>query len=1109
MLAKLIEFSLKQSSLVVVAAGLLLFLAGMKIKQMPVDVFPELNAPTVVIMTEAGGLAADEVELNVTFPIETTVNGLPGTRRVRSASATSLSIVWVEFDWGTDIYRARQLVSERLSAVRESLPPDAHAEITPVTSITGEIMLMALSSPDGSISPLELRSFAEFDLRNKILSVPGVAQVVAIGGELPQYQINVRQDQLALYGLTVADVTEAARGAHSTASAGYLPNVENQELPIRQMARVTRAEDIRNTLVKYHNGAAVTIGQVAEVQLGGAPKRGTASDRGLPAVVIGVQKSPGTNTLELTKQIDRVLDQMEAASPKGMVLNRDPFRAARFIDRSVKNVVDKLAKASVIVAVILVLFLLNARATFITLTALPLSLAGAFVVLYWAGLSINVMTLGGLTIAIGELVDDAIIDVENVLRRLKENADLPEAMQKSVTEVIYHASNEIRSSVVFATIIICMVFVPLLFLQGLEGRFFQPMGIAYITSILVSLVVALTVTPALCKLLFSSAFRRAKKKQASQRQPKGFVSDCFHELTQKTPAAVSNAHHDEHDGRLVRLLKRLYEPTLRASVRHRWVVLGSAAVMTGLSLLLVSTFGSSFLPAFKEGTFTVMLMAPPGTSLQESNRLAIGVEKQLAEVEGIQSVTRRTGRAERDEHAEPVSSSEIEVTMKAGVDQNAIRAQIDRIVANIPGITTMVGQPIEHRLSHVLSGTPAAIAIDVYGEDLDVLRRLAREIEAELLAIPGTRDVAANREVMITSLPIRYRQQDLIAAGLSPASAAEQVQQALYGETVAEVNHGVRRYEMIVRLAESERERIDQIMDLQLLGVGGARVRLRDVADIGPERTSNLIARENAQRKAIISTNVAEGYNLGQLVSEVRRRVNPIVQKAGYTVHYGGQFEAQQSASRTIYMMGAGVAVVMFLLLQLSTGKSRVALLVMLNLPLALIGGIAAIYLTESPSLVGNTLALFGLSGERYVAPVISIASMVGFVTLFGIAVRNGILLVNHYDHLERHEGKSVGEAILIGSLERLVPILMTALTAALSLIPLALAYGKPGSELLAPLAIVVLGGLITSTFLNLFVVPAGYAMAFGVQGDGRVPPADPRATVATDPSEPTPEVAG
>jgi CzcA family heavy metal efflux pump len=1069
MLARLVAFSLRHASLVIAAAGLLLLVAGLKAPEMPVDVFPELNAPTVVIMTEAGGLAADEVELNVTFPVETAVNGLPGTRRVRSASATSLSIVWVEFDWGTDIYRARQLVGERLAAIRGALPPDAHAEITPVTSITGEIMLLALSSPDGSVGPLELRSFAEFELRNRILAVPGVAQVVAIGGELPQYQVNVRQDDLALYGLTISDVVEAARNAHSTASAGYVPDWEHQELPIRQVARVTGADSIRHAIVAFHNGAPVTIGQVADVRLGPSPARGTAADRARPAVVVSVQKTPGTNTLALTEQVDRALDQAEKAMPAGMVLNRDPFRAARFIDRSVGNVVKVLVEASVIVAAILVLFLMNARATLVTLTALPLSLASALLILWAWGLSINVMTLGGLAVAIGELVDDAIIGVENVLRRLKQNAALPLDSRRPWTDVIYEANLEIRAPVLFATIIICMVFVPLLFLQGLEGRFFRPLGIAYIVSIMASLLVALTVTPAMCRLLFRAPFGRRSGPPDAARSAAG-----------RAPG---------HDGWLVRRLKAWYEPALRAALRRRGLVLGGAGLLTVASLALASTFGTSFLPGFREGTFTVFLFAPPGTSLRESNRLAAGIERQFAAIEGVSSVTRRTGRAERDEHAEPVSNSEIEVTVRPGSRQEAVRAEIDRIISNIPGITTMVGQPIEHRLSHILSGTPAAIAINVYGDDLDTLRRLARRIEAELRDIPGTRDVAASREVMITSLPIRYRPQDLAAAGLSPASAARQVQQALYGERVAEVNHGARRYDLVVRLAPHERERLDQVADLRLRGDGGATVRLRDVADLGPERTSNLITRENARRKAVVSSNVADGYNLGQLVAQVRARVDPIVHDAGYAVHYGGQFEAQQSASRTIAVMGAGVAVFMFLLLQLSTGRARVALLVMLNLPLALIGGIAAIYLTESPSPLRNSLALLGLSSARYVAPVISIASLVGFITLFGIAVRNGILLVNHYDHLQRHEDRSIADSIIQGSMERLAPILMTALTALLGLVPLALAMGRPGSELLAPLAVVVLGGLISSTFLNLFVVPAGYALAFGVKRPDPVRP--------------------
>ncbi|MBZ0172378.1 MAG: efflux RND transporter permease subunit, partial [Phycisphaerales bacterium] len=632
-------------------------------------------------------------------------------------------------------------------------------------------------------------------------------------------------------------------------------------------------------------------------------------------------------------------------------------------------------------------------------------------------LGLNVMTLGGLAVAIGVLVDDAIIDVENVFRRLKQNRSRSRAERRPFVDVIFDASNEIRPAMVFATVIIVMVFIPLLFLQGLEGRFFRPPALTYMMSILASLVVALTVTPAMCKILLRGRL---------------------------------GTEHAQQDGFLVRALKRLYEPTLRAAVRFRGWVLGVSGLAALAALWLASTFGSSFLPSFNEGTYTVFLLAPPGTSLVESDRLATEVEKRLVAIEGVRSVSRRTGRAERDEHAEPVSNSEIEVTVDEGRDRDAVRRDIDEVLGSIPGITTMVGQPIEHRLSHVLSGTPAAIAINVFGENLAELRALAKEIEAELNRLPGARDVNANREVMITSLPIRYRHAELAAVGLSPADAAEQVREALYGETVDTVNQGLRRYDLVVRLAPDQRQSIEQVRDLLLRGRSGATVRLRDVADIGPERSGSLITRENAQRKAVVSLNVAEGSNLGDLVRDVRDRVDPIVRREGLTVAYGGQFEAQASAQRTILVAGVGVAVVMFMLLHLSTGSVRAALLVMLNMPLALIGGIAAIYATEGHGPVGNTLALLGIGGP-YQAPVISIASLVGFITLFGIAVRNGILLINHYNHLTREEGLPLDEAIHRGSMERLVPILMTALAAALGLLPLALAAGKPGSELLAP----------------------------------------------------------
>ncbi len=1067
MLTHLIAFSLRQSSLVLVVAAAVLLYALFSLSTMPVDVFPELNAPTVVVLTEAGGLAADEVEQYITFPIESAMNGLPGVRRVRSASAISLSLVWVEFDWGTDIYRARQFVNERLTGVRELLPENAHAELTPITSITGEIMLLAVSSPDASVNELDLRAYAEFDLRNKLLAVPGVAQVSAIGGELPEYQVNVRQEQLALYDLSLKDIVAAARAAHSTASAGYLPSVDRQELPIRQTARVTNVGDVASTLVVTQDGLPITLGEVADVVLGPAPKRGTAANQGHPAVVLTIQKSPGTNTLKLTAAIDRTLDQVDRYLPSGIVIHREVFRQSAFIERSVSNVLHVLRDATIIVSVILVLFLLNLRTTLITLTALPLSLAVALLAMRWLDLTLNVMTLGGLAVAIGVLVDDAIIDVENVFRRLQENAALPSGAPQTTVDVIFEASNEIRPAMVFATLIIVIVFVPLLFLEGIEGRFFSPLAWTYMVSILASLIVALTVTPALCKVLLSGASPSAGS----------------------TGGPSSPSH---RDGFLVRWLKRWYEPILRWSLARRGVVLGAAGLVAGLALWLASTFGTSFLPEFNEGSFTVFVSSPPGTSLEESNRSAMAVEKRLIAIDGVKSVTRRTGRAERDEHAEPVSNSELDIVIQPGAVKSQVREAIAAVASSVPGLTVQIGQPIEHRLSHILSGTPAAIAINVYGNDLGTLREIARQIEGVLKTVPGARDVTANREVLITSLPIRYRHQDLAAAGLTPADAAEQVQTALYGETVATVNHGVRRYDLVVRLAAEDRERVDQLANLILKGNAGALVRLAQVADIGPEKTSNIIARENAQRKAVISCNVADGFNLGDLVAQVRSRVEPIVSKSGYLVEFGGQFEAQQSALRTLLIGGAGISVVMLLLLQLSTGSLKVAALVMVNLPLAVIGGIMAIFITDSMQhvrpggwlgLQQNALALAGLGNAPYQAPVISIASLVGFITLFGIAVRNGILLVNHYRYLHDQDQLPLPQAIIAGSLERLVPILMTALCAALGLLPLAFNAGKPGSELLAPLAVVVLGGLLTSTFLNLIIVPAGYALFHGVPG--------------------------
>jgi CzcA family heavy metal efflux pump len=1045
-LKNLIRFSIDHASLVLVLAGVLLGVAMFRLPQTPVDVFPELNAPTVVVMAEAPGLAADEVEQYVTFPLEAAVNGIPGVHRVRTSSAIGLAIAYIEFDWGQDIYRARQMVSERLDTVREDMPVGTHAEMTPITSITGEIMLLAVSSPDGGQGNLDLRAYAEFDLRTRLLGIPGVAQVSVIGGELPEYQILVDQENLRLFGLTVQDVAVAAGAAHSTLSAGYLPDVDSLELPIRQSGRVRSVDDIAGTMVKIHEGAPVTIGQVAEVRLGPAPKRGTGADGGLPAVVMTLQKAPGTNTLTITKQVDDLLDELEESFPPGVQVNRQVFRQSDFIERAVLNVFKALRDAAIIVAIILALFLLNLRTTIVTLTALPLSLAAGLLALDWMGETINVMTLGGLAIAVGSLVDDAIIDVENVFRRLKQNAGLPLEERRTKLDIIFDASNEIRPAMVFATVIIGLVFVPLMFLEGIEGRFFRPLGIAFVVSLLASLVVALTVTPAMCRFLL------------------------------KVAPEADNAR----EGFLVRGLKRVYEPALGWALRWRGPVLGAAAIVAAVMMWIASTFGTSFLPEFNEGTFTVGLFAPPGTSLNASDRMAGAIEKQILEIDGVRSVTRRTGRAERDEHAEPVSNSEMEITVLPGFVKEEVRARITDALDRVPGITTNVGQPIQHRLSHILSGTPAAIAISVYGEDLEVLRGIAREIEHELERLPGTRDVAANREVMIQSLPIEYRPADLAAYGLTPRSAARQVRDAIFGVMVAEVNEGVRRYGLAVRLHEDGRDDVDDLRGLVLRGAGGALVRLTEVADIGPEMASNLITRENSQRKAVVSLNVDEGANLGHLVAEIQTIVDPIVHKRGYTVKYGGQFEAQQSASRAIALFSGIILLVVFILLNLAIGSPKVSLLVLMNLPLALIGGVAAVFLAESPDLWQNIMGLFG--GGTYVAPVLSIASLVGFVTLFGIAVRNGILLVNHYRYLVDVEGRDPYDAIVQGSLERLVPILMTALTAALALVPIVLEGDQPGNEILAPLSVVILGGLLTSTFLNLVLVPAGYAAIHGVR---------------------------
>jgi CzcA family heavy metal efflux pump len=1045
MLQKLLKFSLNNSALILFAALAVVVATLLSLPRIPVDVFPELNAPRVLVMTEAAGYSAEEVEQYITFPVESAVNGLNGVQRVRSASSDSLSLVWVEFDWGEDIYRARQLVSERLDIARDELPEDVTAEISPITSVTGEIMLISLSSPDQSVSDLDLRAMAEFNLRNKLLAISGVAQVVAIGGQLPEYQVNVSQEQLRLYNLSLEEVTNAVNQAHSTDSAGFLPDVQGLEISIRQSARIQSVEDIRNTVIRYENGSALTVGQVAEVKLGAALSRGTATDNAQRAVVVSIQKSPDTNTLRLTAEVDRVLDSYEKSMPEGVKLNRHVFRQTDFINTAVENVIITLRDAAILVAIILILFLMNVRTTVITLTALPLSLGIALLILWALGLNINVMTLGGLAVSIGELVDDAIIDVENCFRRLKENWAKPESERDSFLWIVYDSSNEIRSSVVFATIIIAVVFLPLLFLQGLEGRFFRPLGLSYIIAILASLLVALTVTPVLCKYLMRNKITKTG---------------------------------DESDSWLVRKLKACYAPLLELSLRYKKTLMAGALVCIVLSLAVASTFGTSFLPKFREGTFTVFVMIPPGSSLAESDRLASGIEKRFLNVEGVRHVVRRSGRAERDEHAELVSTSEIEVSIKNGYDQNVVKEEINDIVKSIPGLVTLIGQPIEHRLSMVLSGTKADVAINLYGTDLAVLRKAAKETVAAVESVPGSTEVSANREVTVQTISVRYRSEDLRRWGITRQSAAEQVSTAFNGRQVRVINDGIKRYDLVVRLENDERRDIDDLRQFMVKGPGNVLVRLTEIADVGPEEAPNIINRDNAQRKAVVSANVAPGYNLGHLVKAITETVQPIASKYGLTVTFGGQFEAQQSATRMLAIMTLAVLTIIFLLLNSAVGSMKIAGLIMINLPLAIIGGVVAVFIADSPDVWGNFMALLGFGDQRYQAPVLSIASIVGYITLFGIAVRNGLLLVNNYTQL-LNSGLPMKEAIIKGSLDRLVPIMMTALITILGLLPILMAADKPGGELLAPIAVVQLGGLTTSTFLNLFVIPAGFAWLF------------------------------
>ena len=1038
MLDRVIRWSIANRLLVLAAATVLLVAGAITAVRMPVDVFPDLTAPTVTVLTEAHGMAPEEVETLVTFPVETAVNGATGVRRVRSSTTQGISIVWVEFDWGTDIFRARQIVGEKLQLVGASLPEGAGPPVlAPITSIMGEIMLVAVTGGE-AVSPMDMRSVADWTVRRRLLAVPGVAQVIPLGGEVRQYQVLVDPDRLAAFDVTLAEVLDAAAGSNVNASGGVFME-RGQEYLIRGTGRVQDLGDIAATVVAVRARTPVTLGDVADVRIGAATRLGEGSANASRAVILTVQKQPDTNTLELTERIDAELTDIEATLPPGMEINRGIFRQASFIETAVDNVMEALRDGAILVVAILFLFLWSARTTFISVLAIPLSLVVAVFALELLGITINTMTLGGMAIAIGALVDDAVIDVENVFRRLRENRRLAPDRRRSVAEVVFRASKEIRASIVIATLIITVVFVPLFFLSGIEGRMLRPLGIAYIVSILASLAVALTVTPALSTYLLPGA-------RAMETDEESWIS---------------------------RRLKGLYAPTLERVVARPVPVVAGAAVLTVAALAAFPFLGRAFLPEFQEGTLVVSALTVPGTSLDESDAMGRRIEEILLAHDAVVETARRTGRAELDEHAQGVNAAEIDVRLDLeGHDYETVLEELRSAVAAVPGTQITIGQPIGHRIDHMLSGTRASIAVKIFGPDLYELRRLGTRIEGLVAGVEGTVDVATEQQADVPQVRVAMDRAAMARFGVTPEHLSEAIDVAFAGEAVSQVLEQQRAFDLVVRFAPEHRGSLEAVRTARINTPMGSQVPLGTLADVRYDIGPNTITREDVQRKLVVQANVA-GRDVGSVVEDIQEGVRSSVDlPEGYYVEYGGQFESAREATRTIGLLSLLSLAAIFLLLFVEFGSVRQALLVMVNLPLALVGGVFAVLLTGG---------------------VLNVASLVGFITLFGIAVRNGILMVSHYNHLLDEEGEDLRGAVVRGSMERLNPIMMTALTAGLALLPLALAGGEPGNEIQSPLAIVVLGGLLTSLALNMVVVPALY-LRWGRAGGSPSAPSLPRA---------------
>ncbi|MBI5108050.1 MAG: efflux RND transporter permease subunit [Rhodocyclales bacterium] len=1024
MIGHIISWSLRNKLFVVLAGVLLLAWGGWQATKTPVDVFPDLTAPSVTVVTEAHGMAPTDVESLVTFPIETALNGAPGVRRVRSSTKIGLSVVIVEFEWGTDMYRARQIVGERLQMARATLPPDIPAPaMAPAASIMGEILFIALASDKHG--GMELKNVAEQVLKRRLLAVPGVAEVLPIGGDTQQFQVTLKPERLAAYNLTVQEVMQALRDANQNATAGFYVET-GQEYLIQGQGRITVLEDIAETLVALRGGQAVLIRHVAEVGIGAAPKRGVGSHNGKPAVVLGIQKQPGANTLELTERLDRTLAEIQAGLPAGMKIESHIFRQADFIRISIDNLLTALNEGAILVIAIVFAFLLSARATAITLLAIPLSLVAAILSMKALGVTINTMTLGGMAIALGALVDDAIIVVENIVRRLRENLAKPVSEQAGAPHVVFEAAREIQGSIVFATLIIMLVFLPLFFLSGVEGRLMVPLGFAYVVSLAASLLVAITVTPVLAAMFLPQ----------------------------------SKIVHQNIEPAFIHALKAAYRRLLDATVTRWRAVAAVSVVALALALIALSFAGRAFLPDFNEGTLTIGTATLPGTSLEESDRLGQMVEQILLSHPEVKATARRTGRAEGDPHAMDVSASEMEVTLQMGKrSKEDFLAALRADLAGVPGSQIVVGQPISHRIDHMLSGSRSNIAVKIFGPDLGELQKLTAQVKAVVQAVDGAVDVTDEQQTDIPFLTIRFKRDALARHGLSIRDVSETVEAAFAGVTASRVQQGQASFDLTVRFDPEVRANLDAIRATLITTPSGARLPLSALAEIRNDRAPYSISRENVQRKMVVMANVA-GRDLASVVADIRAKVGAgVTAPAGYHIEYGGQFESAEEAAQVLLLLGALVTVGIFLLLYVAFRTVRDALLVMLNLPLAIIGGVVGV---------------FAAGG------VLSVASIIGFITLFGIATRNGVMMIAHIHHLVEHEGVTDAlEAVKRGAEERLVPILMTALAAGLALVPLALAAGQPGSEIQSPMAIVILFGLGSSTLLNMIVVPALY-LRFG-----------------------------